>query len=313
MSGHNNTIPTYDNCDEVTSRCKVEYTVFGDYLSTGASGFFLVAFALLLLMQLWYGFRGRMWSYMIWLALGTFFEFIGYCGRYVLSKNPWAMKAFLIQYLTLLLAPTLVAAAISITFKHLVLWYGPQWSLLRPRLYPLVFVGTDIISIFVQVVGGGMTAASTTGNGNESTKKLGEGLVIGGVIFQAVNMMCCATLMFIYAKRRKSSLRGGFQQMNGGETPPATLEHSARKGKRTKRFCSILAVAYIAIIIRCVYRIFETVPATSGKVMRNEPLFYVFDGAMILLAVGLVTIFHPYKMFPFLSQKGKQAQQYGLQ
>ncbi|EXK40910.1 hypothetical protein FOMG_07639 [Fusarium oxysporum f. sp. melonis 26406] len=312
MPIHNDNIPSYDNCHEVTSRCKVEYTVFGDYLSKGASALFVIAFTILLLLQIWYGTRGRMWSFMIWLGIGTLFELLGYCGRYALSKNPWDMNAFLIQYLTLLLGPTLTAAAISITFKYLVIWYGPQWSIMRPKLYPLVFVGTDIISIFVQVVGGGMIAVSTTGKGNGNTKNFGEGLVIGGVIFQVVNMLCCATLMLVYAKRRRSSLRVGFEQMDREESPSVPLENSARKAKRVKVFCVILGAAYTAIIIRCTYRIFETLPATSEKVIRNETLFYVFDGALILFAIGLVTIFHPYKMFPSLSQKDKQEQQYGL-
>ncbi|KAL6915140.1 hypothetical protein FSST1_012900 [Fusarium sambucinum] len=59
--------------------------------------------------------------------------------------------------------------------------------------------------------------------------------------------------------------------------------------------------------------IFEALPATAAKVMRNESLFYVFDGGLILLATRLVTIFHPYKMFPTLGQKDKQEEQYGLQ
>ncbi|KAG8670600.1 hypothetical protein FPOAC2_09972 [Fusarium poae] len=313
MSTHNNTIPTYDNCHEVTSFCKVEYTVFGDYLSKGASAFFVIAFFILLLMQLWYGIRGRMWSFMIWLGIGTLFELLGYIGRFAFAKNPWNMNAFLIQFITLLLAPTLLAAAISITFKYLVIWYGTQWSMMRPKLYPLVFVGTDIISIFIQVIGGGVMATSTTGKVNETTRKLGEGLVIGGVAFQVINMLCCATLMLIYAKRRRASLRVGFEDLNRVESPSMPLENSTTMAKRTKVFCIILAVAYTAIIIRCTYRIFESLPATAAKVMRNETLFYVFDGGLILLATGLVTIFHPYRMFPALGKNEKQEQHYGLQ
>ncbi|KAG8361474.1 hypothetical protein FVEN_g770 [Fusarium venenatum] len=254
MSTQNNTIPSYANCHEVTSFCKIEYTVFGDYLSKGASAFFVITFIILLLLQLWYGIRGKMWSFMIWLGIGTLFELLGYIGRFALSKNPWNMNAFLIQYITLLLAPTLLAAAISITFKYLVIWYGPQWSILRPKLYPLVFVGSDIVSIFVQVIGGGMMATSTTGKGNETTTKLGEGLVIGGIAFQAVNMLCCATLMLIYAKRRRSSLRVGFEDLNRVESPPVCVENSAKMAKRIKVFCVILGIAYTAIIIRCTYR-----------------------------------------------------------
>lgn len=121
---------------------------------------------------------------MIWLGLGTGFEALGYYQRTKLAKNPWSINPFIIQFLTLLLAPTLVAAAISVLCKHIVLWYGRQWSFLRPKLYPWVFVGTDFISIGVQVVGGAATAAGAAGQGGQTVARIGEVMVVGGVAFQ---------------------------------------------------------------------------------------------------------------------------------
>lgn len=37
--------------------------------------------------------------------------------------------------------------------------------------------------------------------------------------------------------------------------------------------------------------------------MRNEALFLVLDGGMILIAIGGVTILHPCNFFPFLGVK----------
>ncbi len=51
--------------------------------------------------------------------------------------------------------------------------------------------------------------------------------------------------------------------------------------------------------------------------MRNEPAFLVLDGVMILIAIGTVTIFHPFAFFPFLgvkkSEREAAAQQGGFQ
>ena len=266
MGDKNDTfVPNYDNCDEISDKCPVEYTIYGEYLSDGAAAFFAVAFALLLIAQIFQGFKARTWSYMIWLGIGTILEILGHIGRFGLAKDPWSQNLFIVSYITLLLAPTLVAAAISVTFKHIVIWYGAKWSLIKPRLYPLVFVGTDFISILIQVIGGGLTALETVGKGNKTTNKLGEILVIGGVSFQVANMLCCGTLMLIYARRRSQSLKHSEPLMDGappmyagtparGKVPVAREEATIQEAKKARWFVYCLGLAYLCIIIRCCYR-----------------------------------------------------------
>lgn len=264
----NNTfIPTYSTCEEVSELCPVEATIYGGALSQPAAVFFGVAFFICLLAQIYFGIRARTWSFSIWLALGTIFEVAGYLSRFNLARNPWSLNSFIIQYIALLLAPTLVAAAISVTFKSVVIWYGKQWSVIRPALYPWVFVGTDFLSILIQVLGGGATATATTGNAGEGVRKLGEGLVIGGVSFQVANMLCCGGLMLTYVKRRKAATRGGLELLEEGRrnlspigvkkgSPIAVSRAAAtvNEGTRTRKFVYALGIAYVAIIIRCSYR-----------------------------------------------------------
>jgi hypothetical protein len=45
----------------------------------------------------------------------------------------------------------------------------------------------------------------------------------------------------------------------------------------------------------------------GSTLMQNETTFLILDGAMILIAVWTLTIFHPYFFFPFLGKKGKVA------
>ncbi|KAM0343932.1 hypothetical protein ACHAPU_007986 [Fusarium lateritium] len=288
--------PSYDNCDEVSQRCPVEFTVYGDYLSKGAAAFFTIAFALLLLAQTFQGFRAKTWSYMIWLGIGTAFETLGHVARYGLAKDPWEQNYFLVSYITLLLAPTLVAAAISVTFKHLVIWYGAQWSLLKPRLYPLVFVGTDFISIFIQIVGGGLAALNTMGKGSKTTQKLGEILVIGGVSFQVANMLCCGTLMLIYSRRRKQAMKSQDPLLGSG--PPLYTSGLPDRGRIP--ISREEATQQEARKVRCIA---ETIPAIQIDVLRNEPLFLVFDAAAMLVSIGAVTVLHPCYFFPYLGLK----------
>ncbi|KAM0328873.1 hypothetical protein ACHAQA_005289 [Verticillium albo-atrum] len=301
------------DCEEVSLQCPVEASIYGKYLSSGAAIFFGVSFAILFVLQVYFGIRAKTWSFMIWLGIGTAFEVIGYVARYSIAKSPFSTNSFIIHLLTLLLAPTLVAAAISITFKHLVIWYGAQWSVIRPSLYPWVFVGTDFVSIFIQVIGGGATATVATGSGSEAIAKLGEAMILGGVVFQVVNMLCCSALMMIYVQRRKKALLEGpailgtdQQQLNPtirGDIATSRAEATEKEATRVRLFVYAIAVAYVLIIVRCSYRIAEGVPAIARDVMRNEPLFLAMDGAMILISIGAVTILHPYNFFPFLGFK----------
>lgn len=269
--------PSYDTCDEVTDRCPVEYTMYGTELSKGAAYFFGIAFAGLLILQVYLGIRARAWSFAVWLGLGTILEVIGYWARTRLADNPWSLNSFIAAYLALLLAPTLVAAAISVTFKHLVIWYGSEWSVIRPALYPWVFVGTDLVSITIQIIGGGATAMAVSGDeDNETVRKLGEYMVIGGVSFQVANMFGCALLMILYWRRRKGAVAKGaimrdapdryvedYRQhgarlvhrlMSQGRISMSRATATDAEAKRVHIFCYALAVAYGAIIIRCIYR-----------------------------------------------------------
>ncbi|SPO01666.1 related to phospholipid-translocating ATPase [Cephalotrichum gorgonifer] len=258
--------PSYDTCKEITDFCRVEFTVYGELFTKGACIFFAAAYLLLLVTQVFFGIKAKTWSFMIWLALGTGFEMVGYAARTIMADNPWKMNAFIIQYLTLLLGPTLVAAAISITFKHIVLWYGPEWSVMRPKLYPWVFVGTDILSILIQVVGGGIMTMNTTGDGgSETSRKLAEVLLIGGVSFQVANMLCCAGLMLVYWQRRKKSvsLVGSHARLGSNDNLEANTlipgkgyspSHQSPEARKVRLFVRVVAVAYLAVIIRCCYR-----------------------------------------------------------
>ena len=50
----------------------------------------------------------------------------------------------------------------------------------------------------------------------------------------------------------------------------------------------------------------------GNDLMQNEPLFLVFDGAMILISIACLTIFHPNSFFPFLSKKKDKKVSAGL-
>ncbi|KAM0270420.1 hypothetical protein ACHAQH_009455 [Verticillium albo-atrum] len=312
--------PSYTTCDGVSERCPVSATVYGDYFTTGACAFFVAAHTVLLIAQAYLGWRSKAWSFAAYLAIGTSFEIMGYAARIAMSYNPWSYEGFVIQLLMLILGPTLVAASISVTFKHLVLWYGPQWSFIKPRLYPWVFVGTDFFSIVIQAAGGGVSSVATDGEEpNQSLLDVGSGLLVAGVVFQVVNMVFCGGLMLLYIWRRNRALKraesgaGAAAAVESGDTTSSSASGrvAAGAGKmdrtkdpKVKKFIWAITGAYIAIIVRCIYRIPEMQTGWASELMQNETTFLILDGTMILIAVLTLTTFHPAFFFPFLG-KGK--------
>ena len=241
--------PSFDNCDQVTPLCPASATVYGDFFNLAGCIIFVVVHTLCLGWQIVQAIRGRTISFSIFLAIGTGFEIMGYGAR--ISMTPigtvWNYDAFVIQLLMLILAPTLVAAAISVTFKWIVIQQGLEYSIMKPKWYPWVFVGTDFFSIVIQGIGGGISAAATSGeNNNQSLLDTGSGLLVAGVAFQAANMAFCGGLMVIYYWR----YRKGLQR----KTEAGPRKISWRPDTYFKKYLWAITVAYIAVLIRCIYR-----------------------------------------------------------
>lgn len=252
--------PSYSTCDDVSVICPVSATVYGDYFNLGACIFFVAAHGVLLTAQSYLTVRSRAWSFSAYLAIGTIFELMGYAARIAMSQNPWTYDGFVIQLVMLILGPTLVAASISVTFKHLVLWYGREWSFIRPALYPWVFVGSDFFSIVIQAVGGAVSATATGGEEpDQDLLDVGSGLLIAGVVFQMVNMIFCGSLMLYYLWNRRRGLKKRALSASHGDGPAATGEKPVdANDKKTKIFLWAIGLAYVVIIIRCIYRYVES-------------------------------------------------------
>ncbi|KAH7145404.1 RTA1 like protein-domain-containing protein [Dactylonectria estremocensis] len=320
MSDTNSTLPagylrpTFHNCKEsgVTDACPAEASLYGGYFTLGACIFFVVAHSLALIPQLVFGIRARSWSFSSWLAGGILFELLGYAGRIIMSSNPWVYGAFVLQLVMLILGPTLVAASISVTFKHIVLWYGPEHSMFKPWLYPWIFVGTDLFSILIQSVGGIVSARAIGGQvRNQDLLDVGSALLVAGTTFQMANMIVCGGLMVIYIWRRRHGVRND-AEISAGVTPNATSCADSERtikpsDKKTKTFVRAISVAYVLIIIRCIYRVPEQQMGWGNDLMQNEATFLTLDGAMMLISIWILTIFHPHFYFPFLSNKSEEA------
>jgi hypothetical protein len=178
--------PGFNNCNEVNALCPVEASTYGEFFNLGGCIFFTVFYAIALIWTTYIGIKGRTWTFSTFLAIGIILELMGYAARIAMTPigTVWNYSAFVIQLVMLIIGPTLVAAAISVTFKWIVIQKGVKYSLLRPNLYPWFFVGLDFFSIVIQAIGGAISATATGGETNAKLLDVGSDLLVAGVAFQ---------------------------------------------------------------------------------------------------------------------------------
>ncbi|EMD89061.1 hypothetical protein COCC4DRAFT_138450 [Bipolaris maydis ATCC 48331] len=277
--------PPPEGCTEVgPPGCEVENTIYGYYPNLGANAFFAAFFGLALVFQLYFGIRYKTWTYMIALGCGCLAECIGYIGRIILHDNPWNDVGFNIQIVLLIFAPAFLAAGIYLTLKHVVIQFGQEWSRLRPSWYTYIFIAADLLSLVLQSAGGALAATAEDG---DDILDIGTNIMIAGIIWQVVALALFGLLVLEYSirtYRRRDRLS------------PSAL--ALWENRRFKLFCGAVIVAYVTILIRCVYRIPELLGGWGGELMQEELEFIILEGAMIAITVLAQTVFHPGLCFP---------------
>lgn len=253
-------------CDSVTPECPVEASIYGYYPSLFANWFFVAFFGLFTFLNVFFGWRYRTWSYMAGMTLGCVSSAIGYAGRVMMNPNPFNGFAFKLQITLLIVAPAYISAAIYLTLKHVCLCFGEKWSRIPARFYTWIFISADTLSLALQGVGGGLAASAGS---NSALRAKGDHLAMAGIVWQVFTLLMFAVLAIDYAVRRKGALR----------THPYSAEALATiKSPQFRLFILGLAAAFVAIFIRCVYRIAEMAGGWRNPIMQNQLLFIILEG-----------------------------------
>lgn len=244
--------PGFDSCDGVSELCPVELSIYGDYFTLAACVAFVAFHAILLLVQVPVGYSSKAWSFVGWLFIGTALELGGHAARLIMSDDPWNFGAFVVQLLFLILGPTCLGAALACTCKHIVTHYGAEHCILKPRLIPWLFVGSDFVAIVIQALGGALASRSTDDSegGEDNMGDIADGLLTGGVAFSAATMIVEASVMLHFFYAYKKAQRASITRAK--EAAAAAASPSER---RFTLFCCSIAVGFLTIIVRCIYRL----------------------------------------------------------
>jgi hypothetical protein len=237
---------SFKNCTSVSLACPIDATTYGYRPELGPNLALLAVFGSVIVCQLALVFIYRLWSYSLIIASGCVLELVGYIGRLLMHGNPWSDVGLRIQIICLILAPSLLAASVYLTLKHLVLYFGPEYSRLKPRLYTWLFIGCDVGSILLQAAGGGVAASAGKKNKKSTTlADAGNSIMLAGIAFQVATMAVCGLLIGEYFFKVHAVRRQASREISGSivNTRP-----------RAMLFCAAVALAYVAILIRCIYR-----------------------------------------------------------
>ncbi len=227
-------------------------------------------------------------TYTLAMVLASAAAVIGNAGRIPLHDNPFNNLGFQMQICCLTLSPAFNSAALYLMFRHIVRRFGREWSRIRPKYYTWGFITADVLALIFQGCGGAIAATSNT----DSLLNIGPDLMLCGIVWQVVALLVFGMAISDYLIRRYKS---------------STALSDAAKATTTDRkfqvFAGSLPIIYVAVFVRCVYRIAEMSGGWKNSLMQNEDLFLLLDSTMVAIATLLQTFAHPGFCFPALGQK----------
>lgn len=136
---------------------------------------------------------------------------------------------------------------------------------------------SDFLSLVLQATGGGIADTADT----EDLKNTGIDIMIAGLVLQAVSLAVFLGVWADFALRVRR--RGSTQEQYAG----------VRSRVAFKVFLAALLVATVAILARSIFRAMELWEGFEGELWNNETDFLILDGAMVALAVLLLSVLHP--------------------
>lgn len=178
-------------------------------------------------------------------------------------------------------------------FARMVHYYSPTKKVanLSPSMLTTVFVCLDIVSFFIQLVGGGMAGPGS----DPKTATKGVHIYMGGIGLQEFFIVSFLGLVIKFHRDMLKSDRHSSPKINYGnqETNLELLPPNQRPGWRLMLY--VLYGSLLAITVRIIFRLIEF---SRGFGMNNplphkEGYFYALEACPMLIAIALWNFGHP--------------------
>ncbi|KAK2010937.1 RTA1 like protein [Colletotrichum eremochloae] len=227
-----------------------------------------VFFFLLLFIHTWQVVRYRSW-YFVTIPIGLLFEIVGYVARSLSAKvDPYNLIYFILNYFFIVTAPVFLAAGIYTILSALIHRLGRQFTPLPPKFVLWFFITSDAIATITQIAGAALIGVKQSRREDPTTA---NHILLGGLAYQVFSIGCfvITTSIFLFKAR-----------------------HAIREHKLTT-FVTAFAAATLLVYLRTCFRLAETAEGLGGKLSSNETYFGALEFAPVVLAVILLSIWHP--------------------
>jgi hypothetical protein len=222
----------------------------------------------------------------------AFIEASGWGGRLWSTYVPSSIMAYSLQNANTLLGPANFLIANFRIFGEIMNILGTSYSVLTPKRYNLVFNVLNGLGVLLIILGGVVGFVVKTPVGQQASSRV----VLAGMIMQLV------VIIGFSGYAVDCLLRYHHDSPTSKEEEELRDQHSAgsMRGRFTGKLKTLtyaIGFTNICMFIRVIYRL-SAMSDPTGGVAHNELDLSVFDGALMILALHTMNVFHPGALLP---------------
>ncbi|KAL0941404.1 rta1 domain-containing protein [Colletotrichum truncatum] len=223
---------------------------------------FEVLFVLVTFYHAWMIARTKTWFCIVF-AIGGVLEIIGYAGRAIARERTGEIGPYVMQSVTILVAPALFAASVYMTLGRIIRSvHGESLSVIRVNWLTRIFVTGDCFSFLVQASGAGLMV-------KDGNQKMGQNLIVAGLVIQIVLFgIFWLTSIIFHIRLAKYP-----------------TEASINGGSPWKSGLWMLYIVSCFIMVRSIFRLIEYILGGDGYPLQNEWTLYVFDATLMFFVM----------------------------
>ncbi|KAK4050418.1 hypothetical protein OIV83_003488 [Microbotryomycetes sp. JL201] len=235
-------------------------------------------------------FRMGRQRFLLCLPIGLTTMTIGYALRIIYVNNVFSVGMYSVTTLFVLLSPCAFLAFDYVLLSRLSDSMGEEIAakclFLPSRLIVKLFVWADVFVFLMQATGGGMSAMDS-----ESTRNIGEKVMIVGLVIQVITFGLFTVLLLVFGLKVRRNFPDQWFVTNSEGI--RALNFSKAPVRNWRILFWVMAFTTIGIIVRCVFRAIEYGDGYDSFLATNEVFFYLLDALPLWIVMNVYCLFWP--------------------